>query len=121
MDARRLIVGVCVATALSTAHAHRLADYSEAELFSNYALALCLADAYRGQAIAEEAVAAMSGFREFGSAPLEAYHALNPLLGKWRARPYQTKSGKDNDLARCIDFSRSREVAEALPAGENWK
>lgn len=81
-------------------------DYSPAEYLKNYALAACIADAYRST----DAVAAANGYKELGSLDIEAYNAAATLGRRFLARDYPAKSGERLDLMKCVDLFHSPEL-----------
>ncbi|QUM90527.1 hypothetical protein HWV03_17860 [Moritella sp. 36] len=72
---------------------------------------MCLATEYKDSDIHDDAIKALNGYREFGNMILEAYAALNDTYKTWETRPYTAKSGSTLELARCIDFQNSKDVA----------
>ncbi|QUM82019.1 hypothetical protein HWV01_17900 [Moritella sp. 5] len=111
MDVKRLIITMLACILSVTSYAHELDKATEKQLFNNYALAMCLATEYKDSDIHDDAIKALNGYREFGNMTLEAYAALNDTYKTWETRPYTAKSGSTLELARCIDFQNSKDVA----------
>jgi len=109
MDIKRLILFILVGA--SASHAHQLNNTSERQLFENYALAMCLASEYTDGDIYNDAITSLNGYREFSNMPLESYAKLNAAHEKWSSIPYPSKEGGDINLARCIDFQNSKDIA----------
>ncbi|GAB2907476.1 T6SS amidase immunity protein Tai4 family protein [Rheinheimera gaetbuli] len=82
------------------------------KLFQHYAQASCLATAFTEGEIYDQAVSALSGYREFGAMPLEAYDALIKPIQQWLQKDYATQAGTQNNLMKCIDFAESELVTE---------
>lgn len=112
MDAKRLIIFISASILSMSSYAHELDNATEKQLFNNYALAMCLATEYKTDDIHDDAIKALNGYREFGNMALEAYGELNDVYKTWKTRPYTGKSGSTLELARCIDFQNSNDVAE---------
>jgi len=111
MDIKRLILFLFILVGASASHAHQLNNTSEKQLFENYALAMCLASEYTDGDIYNDAITSLNGYREFSNMPLESYAKLNAAYEKWRSIPYPSKEGGDINLARCIDFQKSKDIS----------
>jgi len=111
MDAKRLILFISASILSAASYAHELNKATEKQLFNNYALAMCLATEYNDDDIHNDAIKALNGYREFGNMALEAYGELNDAYKTWQTKPYTAKSGSTLELARCIDFQNSKDVA----------
>jgi len=111
MDIKRLILFLFILVGASASHAHQLNNTSESQLFENYALAMCLASEYTDGDIYNDAITSLNGYREFSNMPLESYTKLNAAYEKWSSIPYPSKEGGDINLARCIDFQNSKDIA----------
>lgn len=85
---------------------------SELKLFQHYAQASCLATAFTGGEIHQQAISALNGYREFGAMPLEAYEALIEPIQQWLQKDYATQAGGQNAFMKCIDFAESGLVTD---------
>ncbi|GLQ74058.1 hypothetical protein [Vibrio penaeicida] len=110
MEIRRLVSAICIALYGFGVVASPLSTLSEERLFKNFALSSCIATFYRGSDVAEDAVTAMQGYREFSELPLEVFFEVSDLLEKHDIVGYKSKSGGVIELAYCIDFSNSDDI-----------
>ena len=85
-------------------------EYSPEAYLKNYALSTCIADAFQNGPSAEAAAAAARGYLALGSYPLEAHTEATVLGREFLKRDYQSKSGADLSLMKCIDFYHSAEL-----------
>ena len=81
--------------------------YAPPEQLRNYALSVCLANAFPHSPSGADASAAAAGYLELGSAPLEAYPAIVHLAQAFLARTYTGQSGSPLQTMKCIDFYHS--------------
>jgi len=92
-------------------------DYTPVEYLKNYALAACLADAYKSP----DAVAAANGYMELGSFDIDAYNAAAMLARQFLAREYASRSGEKLNLMKCIDLFHSPELDALARTHDNRK
>jgi hypothetical protein len=89
-------------------------DYTPAEYAKNYALSVCIANAFPGdEAVKKEAGAAAMGYFELGSFPVEGQAAFVELGERFLAKPYESHlSTQSLVLMKCIDMYHSAELDE---------
>ncbi len=85
-------------------------DYSEEQLFQNFAYAACVASAYQSKEVTADANRAASGYLEFGHLSLDAYQEIQKRINTWLEKKYISKSGKSLQLMKCIDFYHSGDI-----------
>lgn len=85
-------------------------DYPPAEMFRNYALSSCLADAVQGAGVKADAAAAAAGYLELGAGPLEAYTQATELGREFLARSYEGSRDVPYNTMKCIDLLHSPEL-----------
>jgi hypothetical protein len=114
MGIAQLVVIVCSVYLMSACHAadHRFKQESEKTLFSNFTLALCLGMAYEkdSQKLASDVGKAASGYAEFGHMDLEAYEEARELIKTWLKKDYQSKTGGQVEIMKCIDLFESEDL-----------
>lgn len=86
--------------------------YSQKTLLKNWALSRCLGQVYADGKATADANASASAYLELGRQPLEAYDALNVLVGKYATRKYAGSVPSDFDTMKCIDLFHSKELDE---------
>ena len=79
------------------------------EIFRDYALTECLALAF--PEIGPEANAAANGYVQYGDGPVDAYDDVARLARDYLRRDYPSQTRAKLSIMKCIDFSRSAEVA----------
>ncbi|GAA0363189.1 hypothetical protein GCM10009092_29450 [Bowmanella denitrificans] len=84
----------------------------EFTLFKHYALTSCIAQGYSSGDVYTDSVAALNGYRERSSLPLEAFQQLNLSIQRWLQKPYRDSSGEKTEIAACADFVESNELKE---------
>jgi hypothetical protein len=108
---RTLVMLFIISTTSSVAQESRRHQYSAIEYYRNYALSVCLANAYGVEAVAKDAAAAARGYLELGEYSLEAHTEATRLAKEFLARNYPSKSSEVLATMKCIDFYHSRELA----------
>ncbi len=83
-------------------------DYDEAGLLRNYAMAVCVRDAYADAAVRKDAQVSAGAYVEFGSVDVEAYRAIGALVEAQLAKTYAGKEVADIQLMKCIDLYNSK-------------
>lgn len=111
MDLERLIPGLASLVLAMNVSATQLEEMDEERLFKNYALTMCIATEYPDSDVYNDSIKALNGYREFGNIHLDAYFELTGALNGWQAEEYSSKSGEVVEIARCIDFHNSSQVA----------
>lgn len=84
------------------------------QMVHDYALAVCVADGYEAPEVIADASAVASGYLEKGTYPLEAYNDIRELGRKFLQKQYLSIANAKLTLMKCIDFSRSPEVAGVI-------
>lgn len=92
------------------ASANEKHQYSPTEYFKNYALSSCIADGFSEKETKSDATAAASGYLELGEYPLEAHTEATQLGRQFLAKEYQSYSGSQLILMKCIDFYHSSDL-----------
>jgi hypothetical protein len=85
-------------------------EYSPIQYLKNFALSTCIADGYKSDEVVKDSSAAAGGYLELGRFPFEAYEAAALLGKKFLAKDYQSISGEQLTLMKCIDFFHSKEL-----------
>jgi hypothetical protein len=85
-------------------------EYSPIQYLKNFALSTCIADGYKSDEVVKDSSAAAGGYLELGSFPFEAYEEAALLGKKFLAKDYQSISGEQLTLMKCIDFLHSKEL-----------
>jgi hypothetical protein len=84
--------------------------YSPDQYFKNYALSVCLADAYKSDDEVKDASKSARGYLELGSYPLEAHTEAIELSKEFSKKKYKSITGDEITLMKCIDFYHSKEL-----------
>jgi hypothetical protein len=84
--------------------------YSPIQYLKNFALSTCIADGYKSDEVVKDSLAAAGGYLELGRFPFEAYEEAALLGKKFLAKDYQSISGEQLTLMKCIDFFHSKEL-----------
>jgi len=58
----------------------------------------------------KDSLAAAGAYSELGSLPFEAYEAAETLAKQFLAKKYNSISGEQLTLMKCIDFFHSKEL-----------
>jgi len=90
--------------------AHVRVEYSPIQYLKNFALSTCIADGYKSDEVVKDSSAAAGGYLELGHLPFEAYEEAASLGKKFLAKDYQSISGEQLTLMKCIDFFHSKEL-----------
>lgn len=107
----RLLSVVLVAALPAAALADRAnIEYSSRDLFKNYALSSCIADAYDSAQVKLDASTAAAGYLELGEGPLEAYTEATVLGREFLARTYLGTKDTSYNMMKCVDFFHSNEL-----------
>ena len=85
-------------------------NYSPEQYFKNYALSVCLADAYKSDNEVKDASTSARGYLELGSYPLEAHTEAIELSKEFSKKNYKSITGDEIILMKCIDFYHSKEL-----------
>ena len=85
-------------------------EYSPIQYLKNFALSTCIADGYKSDEVVKDSSAAAGGYLELGSFPFDAYEEAALLDKKFLAKDYQSISGEQLTLMKCIDFFHSKEL-----------
>lgn len=88
--------------------------YTPQQLFRNYALSSCIADAYESEDVAFDASTAAAGYLERGEGPLEAYTEATELGRKFLAREYRGHRETSYNMMKCIDLYHSAELDQLV-------
>ncbi|MBB5019720.1 hypothetical protein HNQ59_003028 [Chitinivorax tropicus] len=99
-----LVVSVCHGNAVERKH------YTPIQYLKNYALSACIADGYQSKDVVDDAVAGANGYKELGSLDIDAYNEAAVLGRRFLAKQYQSQSGAQLVLMKCIDFYHSKEL-----------
>lgn len=84
--------------------------YSPNQYFKNYALSVCLADAYKSDDEVKDASTSARVYLELGSYPLEAHTEAIELSKEFSKKKYKSITGDEVTLMKCIDFYHSKEL-----------
>jgi hypothetical protein len=84
--------------------------YSPIQYLKNFALSTCIADGYKADEVVKDGSAAAGGYLELGRFPFEAYEEAALLGKKFLAKDYQSISGEQLILMKCIDLFHSKEL-----------
>jgi hypothetical protein len=85
-------------------------EYSPVQYLKNFALSTCIADGYKSEEVIKDSTAAAGGYLELGRLPFEAYEEAASLGKKFLAKDYQSISGGQLTLMKCVDFFHSKEL-----------
>ncbi|MGF1693952.1 T6SS amidase immunity protein Tai4 family protein [Photobacterium kagoshimensis] len=110
METGRLVSAIFIAFCSLGANASPLSSQSDEQLFKSFALSSCIATYYKGSDVANDALTAMQGYREFSNLSLDAFFEVSEVLRSENMAVYKSKDGRAIELAYCIDFSQSAEV-----------
>jgi len=99
-----------IALSASANAAEVRAVYSPAQYLKNFALSVCLSEAYKSDELVKDSRAAAGAYLELGSLPFEAYEDVAALGRTFLARDYRGISGQPLMLMKCIDFFHSQEL-----------
>lgn len=110
MKIRRLVSFICGLIFSMGANASPLSNQNDEQLFKSFALSSCLAKYYKGSDIADDALTAMQGYREFSDLPLDVFFDVSTLLESEVGTSYIAKDGRAIELAYCIDFLNSEKL-----------
>ena len=83
---------------------------TEFELFQDYTLAACIAQAYNDGDIYKDSIAALNGYRARANIPLESYQAVNDVIKIFLLKPYKAKDMSKTEISACIDVIKSTEL-----------
>jgi hypothetical protein len=89
---------------------HARVEYSPIQYLKNFALSACIADGYKSDEVTKDSRAAAGGYLELGSFPFEAYEEAAALGKTFLAKDYQSISGEQITLMKCIDLFHSKEL-----------
>jgi hypothetical protein len=84
--------------------------YSPIEYLKNFALSVCISDGYTSKDVVKDSLAAASAYSELGSLPFEAYENAETLAKQFLGEQYNSISGEQLTLMKCIDFFHSKEL-----------
>jgi len=84
--------------------------YSPVEYLKNFALSVCLSDGYTAKDVVKDSLAAAGAYSELGSLPFEAYENTETLAKQFLAKNYNSISGEQLTLMKCIDLFHSKEL-----------
>ncbi|MGD8592382.1 MAG: T6SS amidase immunity protein Tai4 family protein [Gammaproteobacteria bacterium] len=106
-----LFGSVCFASA-SQAAEHSFKNQSEINLFRYFTLASCIGKAYESDAkkLSADTNKAANGYMEFGHMDIEAYIEAGELIKTWLSKDYQSKTGGQIDIMKCIDLFDSDDL-----------
>ena len=121
----------CLLAALLTlpvaAQGTKATVYSPPEQLRNYALSVCLANAFPNSLESKDASAAASGYLELGSGPIDAYPAIVALAKQFLSRSYTGQADVQFQTMKCIDLQYSPELTRlirhytAMPTSHRYK
>lgn len=108
----RIIAFLCLAGLCTTAAAEEpaTAKYSQKILLKNWALSRCLAQIAPDEASRNDANATAAAYLEFGHQPIEAYEAIDKLVGTFIKREYAGSTKSSYNTMKCIDLFHSRDL-----------
>jgi hypothetical protein len=89
---------------------HVRVEYSPIQYLKNFALSACITDGYKSDEVTKDSKAAAGGYLELGSFPYEAYEKAAALGKKFLAKDYQSFTGEQLTLMKCIDLFHSKEL-----------
>ncbi|KPJ92111.1 MAG: hypothetical protein AMJ53_10050 [Gammaproteobacteria bacterium SG8_11] len=99
---------------MSASHAadHRFKQESEKNFFRYFTLAVCMGMAYESDSkkLASDVGKAASGYLEFGHMDLDAYEDARELIKTWLKKDYQSKTGGQVEIMKCIDLFESEDL-----------
>jgi hypothetical protein len=98
------LFGVWVFSFSCVSNAAEMTERSDSQLLKSYAVSQCIARGYPRTPIAEDAKAASGGYLEFGRVPVDMYGDAIALAEKALKLTYQSKSGKELQIMKCIDL-----------------
>ena len=105
------VLGLLVAPTLAAADDGVRVEYSAVEYLQNFALSVCLADGYTSSEAVKDSLAAAGGYSELGSLPFEAYEEAESLAKQFLKKKYESMTGQQLTLMKCIDLFHSKELA----------
>ena len=116
MSVTRLILIFLSFCFMSVCHAteHEFKNADEKTIFRNFTLAVCLSTAYQSdsQKLTNDANKAAGAYSQFGHMGFQAYEDATVLIDSWLKKDYQSKSGGQIEIMKCIDLYNSKELAE---------
>lgn len=83
---------------------------TEFQLFQDYTLASCIAQAYNDGDIYKDSIAALNGYRSRANVPLEYYQEVNSVIKSFLLEPYKAKDMSKTEISACIDVIKSVEL-----------
>jgi hypothetical protein len=89
-------------------------EYSSAQYLKNFALSVCISDAYKSEEVVKDSLHAAGGYFELGSFPIEAYEETRALGNRFLAKEYRGIHGEKLILMKCIDFFHSKELKQLV-------
>jgi len=100
---------------------------TEFELFQDYTLAACIAQAYHDGDINKDSIAALNGYRARANVPLESYQEVNNVIKDYLIKPYKAKDMSKTEISACIDVIKSTELknifskVDPCKDSESWR
>jgi hypothetical protein len=88
--------------------------YSGAEYLKNFALSVCISDAYKSEEVTKDSKDAAAGYFNLGNFPIEAYEETEALAKTFLAKEYRGVHGEKLILMKCIDLFYSKELARLI-------
>jgi hypothetical protein len=88
--------------------------YSGAEYLKNFALSVCISNAYKSAEVTKDSKDAAAGYFNLGSFPIEAYEEAEALGKTFLAKKYRGIHGGKLTLMKCIDLFYSKELARLI-------
>ena len=104
------ILALLVAPTLGGGGAEARVAYSPTEYLKNFALSVCLADGYTATETHKDSLAAAGGYSELGRLPFAAYEEAESLAKQFLAKKYESVTGEQLTLMKCIDLFHSKEL-----------
>ena len=85
-----------------------IARTKEESDFRKYAMSICIGSSFSVKSISSDANTSANSYH--GNVDLIAYDKLRDLQKTWKVDGFKSKNGGKVNIARCIEFSESREV-----------
>ena len=112
--AARLTLALWLLATHASAQAGKASVYSPPQQLRNYALSVCLANAFPNSPEGKDAAAAAAGYLELGTGPLDAYGAIVQLAREFLARPYAGQANVSFQTMKCIDLYNSPDLTRLV-------
>ncbi len=110
-----LCAPLAVAAPVAGAIPYQAHPYSPAEYVKNYALIVCLAQAFpEYPALRRDLTGSARAYIELGRMPIEAYHHVYALSQSYLARQYRDMPGQKLLAMECLDFFHSQQLRQGI-------